>query len=219
MRKETLPRGIHRRNGSLVISYSVAGRVRYQSLGDCSLEFAKDQLRYHQDGNQERRHGNLNSPITAESAPVVYKVEDLWQPYLTHYGEQRRQGCEPTNDRVEPSQGHLRVGSGHGRNHGSELTRYIAGRQAKGISNGTVNRESRNPAGHAPAGGTLDRGRWEASGGPTAGIPFEAEGRLAEDGLHQGPGISDADVPCEGAVDARASSNARFRLALENRSC
>jgi len=33
MRKEVLPRGIHRRNGSLVISFAYQGKVKYVSLG------------------------------------------------------------------------------------------------------------------------------------------------------------------------------------------
>ena len=139
MRKETLPRGIHRRNGSLVISYSVAGRVRYQSLGDCSLEFAKDQLAI---TKMEIRKGEWKpkQSIAAESAPVVYKVEDLWQPYLTHYGN--KGGKDASRQTI--AWNHLKdtFASVPVTDVTTKLINtYIAGRQAKSIKNGTVNRE------------------------------------------------------------------------------
>jgi integrase len=139
MRKEILPRGIHRRNGSLVISYSVSGKVRYQSLGDCSLEFAKDQLAI---TKMEIRKGEWKprQPIAAEPAQVVYKVEDLWQPYLTHYAN--KGGKDASRQTI--AWNHLKdtFAAVPVTSVSTDLiNQYIAARQVKGIKNGTVNRE------------------------------------------------------------------------------
>jgi integrase len=139
MRKETLPLGIHRRNGSLVISYSVGGRVRYQSLGDCSLESAKDQLLL---AKLEIRKGTWKpkQSCNPEPAPVVCKVQDLWQPYLTHYAN--KGGKDASRQTI--AWNHLKdtFAAVPVTDVTTDLINtYIAARQAKGISNGTVNRE------------------------------------------------------------------------------
>jgi integrase len=139
MRREILPRGVHRRNGSLIISYSVGGRVRYQSLGDCSLEFAKDQLAI---TKMEIRKGawKPKQSCNPEPAPVVCKVRDLWQPYLTHYAN--KGGRDASRQTI--AWNHLKdtFAAVAVTNVTTDLINtYIAARQAKSISNGTVNRE------------------------------------------------------------------------------
>ena len=85
MRKEILPRGIHRRDGSLVISFAYQGKVKYVSLGNCSVEFARDQLAI---TKMEIRKGSYVPkaaivPTPApEPAPIIYTVKDLWNPYI-----------------------------------------------------------------------------------------------------------------------------------------
>jgi integrase len=139
MRKESLPRGIHRRNGSLVISYSVGGKVRYQSLGDCSLEFAKDRLAI---TKMQIREGTWKPKVAfnIEPAPAVSKVEDLWQPYLTHYGN--KGGKDASRQTI--AWNHLKdtFAAVPVTDVTTDLINtYVAARQAKAISGGTVNRE------------------------------------------------------------------------------
>jgi integrase len=139
MRKETLPRGIHRRSGSLVISYSVNGTVKYQSLGDCSLESAKEQLLL---TKLEIRKGTWRpkQACNIEPAPVVCTVQDLWQPYLTHYGN--KGGRDASRQTI--AWNHLKdtFASVLVTDVSTDLiNKYIAARQVKGIKNGTVNRE------------------------------------------------------------------------------
>jgi integrase len=140
MRKEILPRGIHRRNGSLVISYSVGGKVRYQSLGDCSVESAKEQLLL---TKLEIRKGTWQpkQSMAAVPAPVTYKVEDLWQPYLTHYAN--KGGKDASRQTI--AWNHLKdtFAVVPVTNVTTDLiNQYISARQGQGISNGTVNRET-----------------------------------------------------------------------------
>jgi integrase len=139
MRKEILPRGIHRRNGSLVISYSVGGKVRYQSLGDCSLESAKDQLLL---TKLEIRKGTWKPKQSCdpELAPVVYKVQDLWEPYLRHYAN--KGGKDASRQTI--AWNHLQdtfAAVPVTRVTTDLVNQYIQTRQSQSISGGTINRE------------------------------------------------------------------------------
>src|SRR5438874_13133138 len=88
MRKEVLPRGIHRRDGSLVHSFAYQGKVKYVSLGNCSVEFARDQLAI---TKMEIRKGSYVPKaaivffFTAAATTVIYTVKDLWNPYIVDY--------------------------------------------------------------------------------------------------------------------------------------
>jgi integrase len=139
MRKETLPRGIHRRNGSLVISYSVAGKVRYQSLGDCSLESAKDQLLL---TKLEIRKGTWKpkQSCVPEPVAVVYTVKDLWEPYFRRY---RNDGGKDEG-RLQIAWNHLKPTFEDVPVSGVStalIDEYVESRRRIGIKNGTINRE------------------------------------------------------------------------------
>jgi len=139
MRKETLPRGIHRRSGSLVISYSVGGKVRYQSLGDCSLEFAKDQLAI---TKMEIRKGTWQPKQSSALVPaqVIYKVQDLWEPYLRHYANKGGKDASRQTiawNHLEPMFGLIPVTSVTT----DLVNQYISKRQGEGVKGGTINRE------------------------------------------------------------------------------
>ncbi len=139
MRPEKLPRGIHRRGSSLVISFAVDKKIRYVSLGDCSPEFARDQLAI---TKMEIRKG-VWKPKTAcqilEPEPVA-TVASLWEPYLTDY---RNRGGKDSG-RQTIAWNHLNDKFG-----GLLVTQvstasigaYISERQKKGIKGGTINRE------------------------------------------------------------------------------
>jgi hypothetical protein len=88
MRREVLPRGIHRRNGSLVISFAYQGKVKYVSLSNCSVEFARDQLAITKMAIRNGTYVPKPSGNTPEPKPepkVVICVWDLWEPYLRSY--------------------------------------------------------------------------------------------------------------------------------------
>jgi len=143
MRKEVLPRGIHRRDGSLVISFAYQGKVKYVSLGNCSVEFARDQLAI---TKMEIRKGSYVPkaaivPTPApEPAPIIYTVKDLWNPYIVDYRnrggkDEGRQtiawnNLRPTFEAIPVSNVTTAL-----------ISEYIASRQLKGIRNGTINRE------------------------------------------------------------------------------
>ena len=143
MRKEVLPRGIHRRNGSLVISFAYQGKVKYVSLGNCSVEFARDQLAI---TKMEIRKGSYVpkaaiAPTAAlEPVPIIYTVKDLWNPYIVDYRnrggkDEGRQtiawnNLRPTFEAIPVSNVTTAL-----------ISEYIASRQLKGIQNGTINRE------------------------------------------------------------------------------
>jgi hypothetical protein len=93
MRKESLPRGIHRRNGSLVISFAYQGKVKYLSLGDCTPEHAKDQRSIIR---MEIRKGTWQPKPVASKAPEPAPgsgtdclcqgpLRTLREPYIRHY--------------------------------------------------------------------------------------------------------------------------------------
>jgi len=143
MRKEILPRGIHRRNGSLVISFAYQGKVKYVSLGNCSVEFARDQLAI---TKMEIRKGSyvpkaaIVPTAALEPLPIIYTVKDLWNPYIVDYRnrggkDEGRQtiawnNLRPTFEAVPVSNVTTAL-----------ISEYIATRQLKGIQNGTINRE------------------------------------------------------------------------------
>ena len=140
MRKEKLPRGIHRRGSSLVISFAYQKIVRYVSLGNCSVEFARDQLAI---TKMEIRKGTWKPKAGAaqipEPAPVA-KVEDLWTPYVTNYCN--RGGKDKGRQTIAwhhlaPKFGKLLVSQVST----AAIDEYVASRQAEGVKGATVNRE------------------------------------------------------------------------------
>ena len=140
-RKETLPRGIHRRVSSLVISFAYEGKVKYLSLGDCSVAFAKDQRALIR---SEIRKGTWQPkpPVRAPQPapdPVVY-VKDLWEPYIRRY---RNEGGKDEG-RQKISWNHLKPTFAElpAENVTTALIgEYIESRKRQGIQNGTINRE------------------------------------------------------------------------------
>jgi len=137
MRKEKLPRGIHRRHGSLVISFAYEGKVKYLSLGNCSLAFAKDEL----SGTKKKiREGNYVPKVGPVAPVTTYTVADLWPIYRANYenlGGRDTGRQEIAWKRLKPTFGALTLEAVNT----GRIVEYIAIRKAKGVQNGTVNRE------------------------------------------------------------------------------
>ncbi len=140
-RKENLPRGIHRRGPSLVISFAYEGKVKYLSLGDCSAAFARDQRALIR---SEIRKGTWQPKPPARAPqpapdPIV-RVADLWPPYLCRYrneGGKDEQRQQISWNHLKPTFEKMRVEEVST----DSVNRYIEARKADGVQGGTINRE------------------------------------------------------------------------------
>jgi integrase len=138
---ETLPRGIHKRGNSLVVSFALAdGSIERRSVGIFGVISIADALRDLLNFKQQVKVGTYQKRQPAPPKEIATTVADLWPVYLQNYTDHggRDAGRQTIAwNRLEPTFGEIPV---------SELTTtrisaYIKARKKQGMSNGTVNRE------------------------------------------------------------------------------
>ena len=133
-----LPRGIHRRGNSLVVSFALAdGTIERRSLGPVSASYAQEQVgifkRQVREGTYEKRKPRVESPAETTCA-------DLWEAY--------KKDCQQRGvrrmDRLQLAWSHLKPVFGRRPASGvkpREIADYISTRLTDEIANATCNRE------------------------------------------------------------------------------
>ena len=140
MSKEKLPRGIRRRKNNLFICFAANGKLVRQSVGDVDVELAKEELYKAKRAVREGTYIPKVKQAKPGAAPVVYTVKDLWDGYLLEY----KNGGGRDAGRLEIAWNHLEDSFATVRvvdvtTH--RINTYIDAWRAKGLSNGTINRE------------------------------------------------------------------------------
>jgi len=140
MKLEYVERGIHRRGRRYIVSFALAdGKIERRSVGMVSVEEARRRrLNWIHEVAMETYQ--KKQPRKPEPKLVVHTVKDLWDAYLVDYrnrGDKDAGRLEIAWMRLEDTFAKCRV---------ADITtnmvkEYIAARQAKGLANGTINRE------------------------------------------------------------------------------
>jgi hypothetical protein len=139
-----LPRGIRRRGNSLVISFAGPdGKIVRQRVGDVDVELAKEELYKAKRAVREGTYIPKPKKSKLDAAPLVYTVKDLWDGYLLEY----KNGAGKDAGRLQIAWNHLKdlfAKCPVTRVTIKLINEYVAIRQAKGLGNGTINREISN---------------------------------------------------------------------------
>jgi integrase len=132
-----LPRGVHRRGNSLVVSFALAdGTIERRSLGSVSAGFAQEQLGIFK---RQVRQGEYQKRQPRQVERKETTCADLWKLYLADAETRGKR-----TDRLATAWTHLKAQLGARAANGIkplDIVNYTAARRAEGVTNGCVNRE------------------------------------------------------------------------------